>query len=69
MKIKLEDIKIGDLLLCKRTSSHNLIDCHSINRDMEFCGRVEEIKPNGLIVLDNPASVRIDKVVRIGGSV
>lgn len=64
MTIKTEDIKIGDTVHCKRTASSGAIGLLPINRDMEFSGRVEKIIGQ-MIFLDTPASVRIDKVVRV----
>lgn len=62
--MKPDQIKVGDRIRVKKESSHNLLDCHGVSRDLEFTGTVERI--NGqIIITDNPAMVNVKHVVEI----
>lgn len=59
-----EQIKIGDKVRVKKQVSHNLVDCLSFHKDMEFIGKVEKIEGQ-IIYTDNPASVHKKHIVEI----
>lgn len=62
--MEIKDIKIGDVVLVKKNTEHGSIGMLNISRELEFNGRVTEIRGQ-ILILDNPAAVHIKNVVGI----
>lgn len=57
-------IKVGDRVFIKKTVDHNSVIAFGVNREVTFSRIVESIKGD-LLLLDTPASVWINHVVKV----
>lgn len=60
--MNIKDIKVGDIVHCERVAQWHIFP--GVDGRMRFHGKVEKIEGD-LIHMDNPAVVRIDKVLRV----